>query len=195
MRVRCSSCLIATATVLELPPIGSSHAPTSCLCTRRNRSGQVALPLVVQHRSERGRVETPASTRTEPPGRSASSPALTRVRRQCIGHREARCASAFRPGQASCGRQQIRLIQAAAAAFARFGRSPCLSVSAFAPPPRRRLLCTASLDRRSALDQREHGVVRAVDRRSGRGMRWPGSRACWRYALPRGAGTAWACGA
>jgi hypothetical protein len=40
-------CLIATATVLELPLIGSSHAPTSCLCTGRNGSGQVALPLVV----------------------------------------------------------------------------------------------------------------------------------------------------
>ena len=44
----CRVCLIATATVLELPPIGSSHAPTSCLCTGRNGSGQVALPLVVR---------------------------------------------------------------------------------------------------------------------------------------------------
>ena len=45
-RRRCS-CLIATATVLELPPIGSSPAPTSCLCTGRNGSAQVALSLVV----------------------------------------------------------------------------------------------------------------------------------------------------
>jgi hypothetical protein len=45
-------CLVAIATVLELPPIGSSHAPTSCLCTGRNGSGQVALPLVVRSRRE-----------------------------------------------------------------------------------------------------------------------------------------------
>jgi hypothetical protein len=45
---RCRACLVATATVFELAPIGSSHAPTSCVCTGRDGSGQVALPLVVQ---------------------------------------------------------------------------------------------------------------------------------------------------
>jgi hypothetical protein len=40
-------CLGATATVRGLPPIGSSDAPTSCLCIVRNGSGQVAPPLVV----------------------------------------------------------------------------------------------------------------------------------------------------
>jgi hypothetical protein len=40
-------CLKATATVLDLHPIGSSRAPTSCRCTGRNGSGQVALPRVV----------------------------------------------------------------------------------------------------------------------------------------------------
>ena len=35
------------ATVLELRPIGSSHAPTSCLCIGCNGSGHVARPLVV----------------------------------------------------------------------------------------------------------------------------------------------------
>ena len=46
-RPRYLLCLISRATVLELPAIGSSHAPTSCLCTGRNGSGHVALPLVV----------------------------------------------------------------------------------------------------------------------------------------------------
>jgi hypothetical protein len=46
---RCSSSL----------PIGSSHAPTSCLCTGRNGSDQVALPLVVRLSSEMP-LETPA---------------------------------------------------------------------------------------------------------------------------------------
>ena len=50
---RCWSCLIATARVLELPSIGSSHAPKSCLCSGRNGSGQVALPLVVRTDSPR----------------------------------------------------------------------------------------------------------------------------------------------
>jgi hypothetical protein len=40
-------CLVATATVLELPSGRSSHASTSWLCTGRNASGQVTLPLVV----------------------------------------------------------------------------------------------------------------------------------------------------
>jgi len=44
---RCCVCLLATATVLELPPIGSSHAPALCLCTGRNGCGEVALLLVV----------------------------------------------------------------------------------------------------------------------------------------------------
>jgi hypothetical protein len=48
---RACICLIATATAPELPPIGSSHAPTSCLCTGCNGPDQVALLLVV--RSER----------------------------------------------------------------------------------------------------------------------------------------------
>jgi hypothetical protein len=45
---RCCICLIATATVLELPPIASSHARTWCLCTGCNGSGQVTLLLVVR---------------------------------------------------------------------------------------------------------------------------------------------------
>jgi hypothetical protein len=32
---------------LELLPIGSAHASTSCLCTGRDGSGQVAIPVVV----------------------------------------------------------------------------------------------------------------------------------------------------
>ena len=43
-----SLCLIATATLPVLPPIGSSHAPTSRLCAGRNESGQVALRLLVR---------------------------------------------------------------------------------------------------------------------------------------------------
>jgi hypothetical protein len=58
----CRVCLIATATVLELPPIGSSHAPTSCPCTGRNGSGQVALPLVVPSERPIRLPETTAST-------------------------------------------------------------------------------------------------------------------------------------
>ena len=50
--LECSVCLVATATVLELRRIGSSPAPTSCLCTGRKGSGQVTLPLIVQGRSE-----------------------------------------------------------------------------------------------------------------------------------------------
>jgi hypothetical protein len=34
--------------VLELPPMASSQTAMSCLCTGRNASGQVALPLVVR---------------------------------------------------------------------------------------------------------------------------------------------------
>jgi hypothetical protein len=41
---RCPLCLKATAMVLDLHPIGSSRAPSLCLCTGRNASGQVALP-------------------------------------------------------------------------------------------------------------------------------------------------------
>ena len=40
--------LVATAPVLELPPIGGSLARTSCLCSGCDRSGRVALLLVVQ---------------------------------------------------------------------------------------------------------------------------------------------------
>ena len=36
-----------TGVALDLHPIGCSRAPTSCLCTGRNGSGQVALPRVV----------------------------------------------------------------------------------------------------------------------------------------------------
>jgi hypothetical protein len=49
----CSSCLAAKATVLELPPIGSSHAPMSGPRTGYNGSGQVALLFVVRY--EHGR--------------------------------------------------------------------------------------------------------------------------------------------
>src|SRR5688500_16877009 len=47
--------------MLELPPIGSSHAPTSCLCTGGNGSGHVALLLVVQCRHA---VAAPAGSRS-----------------------------------------------------------------------------------------------------------------------------------
>ena len=46
-RRRCSFYLKATAMVLGLHPIGSSRAPSLCLCTGRNASGQAALPWVV----------------------------------------------------------------------------------------------------------------------------------------------------
>ncbi len=39
--------------VLDLHPIGSSSAPSLCLCTGRNASGQVALPWVVAKRAPR----------------------------------------------------------------------------------------------------------------------------------------------
>jgi hypothetical protein len=35
---RCCFCLVATAAALELPPVASAHAPTSCLRTRKWRS-------------------------------------------------------------------------------------------------------------------------------------------------------------
>jgi hypothetical protein len=40
------SCLVATATVLELRPIGRSHAPTSCLCTGRKGPAKWRFPFV-----------------------------------------------------------------------------------------------------------------------------------------------------
>ncbi len=59
-----SSCLKATAMVLDLHPIGSSRAPSLCLCTGRNASGQVALPWVVAKRApRRHRLRTPAFMR------------------------------------------------------------------------------------------------------------------------------------
>jgi hypothetical protein len=45
-RPRRCICLIATATAPQLLSIGSLHAPMSYLCTGRNGSGQVALPLM-----------------------------------------------------------------------------------------------------------------------------------------------------
>ena len=57
-------CLNATAMVLDLHPIGSSRAPSLCLCTGRNASGQVALPWVVAKRApRRHRLRTPAFMR------------------------------------------------------------------------------------------------------------------------------------
>ena len=53
---RCRFCLIAAATVLGLASIGSSHAPTWCLCTGSSASGQLALPLVVPERQPSGSV-------------------------------------------------------------------------------------------------------------------------------------------
>ena len=52
------ACAIACASLrqrrlLELSPIGGSHAPTSCLCAGRDGTGQVALPLVVRLESLR----------------------------------------------------------------------------------------------------------------------------------------------
>ncbi len=59
-----SSCLKATAMVLDLHPIGSSSAPSLCLYTGRNASGQVALPWVVAKRApRRHRLRTPAFMR------------------------------------------------------------------------------------------------------------------------------------
>ena len=63
-RRRCSFCLKATAMVLDLHPIGSSSAPSLCLCTGRNASGQVVLPWVVAKRApRRHRLRTPAFMR------------------------------------------------------------------------------------------------------------------------------------
>lgn len=60
----CRICLKATAMVLDLHPIGSSRAPSLCLCTGRNASGQVALPWVVAKRApRRHRLRTPAFMR------------------------------------------------------------------------------------------------------------------------------------
>jgi hypothetical protein len=57
-------CLKATAMVLDLHPIGSSSAPSLCLCTGRNASGQVALPWVVAKRApRRHRLRRPALMR------------------------------------------------------------------------------------------------------------------------------------
>jgi hypothetical protein len=39
----CCLCLVATAMVLELSPIGSSHASAPCLCTEHDGSGRVVL--------------------------------------------------------------------------------------------------------------------------------------------------------
>ena len=41
-------CLVATAAVLELAPMASSHASTSCLCTECDGLGRVALLLIVE---------------------------------------------------------------------------------------------------------------------------------------------------
>src|SRR3954468_15138681 len=49
---------------LDLHPIGSSCAPSLCVCTGRNASGQVALPWVVAKRApRRHRLRTPAFLR------------------------------------------------------------------------------------------------------------------------------------
>jgi len=40
-------CIEGDSEVLDLHPIGGSRAASSCLCTGRNASGQVALPWVV----------------------------------------------------------------------------------------------------------------------------------------------------
>jgi DNA-directed RNA polymerase specialized sigma24 family protein len=50
VRRDCCSCLVATAAVLEFPPMASSHAPTSCLCIGCDGFGRVALLLVVLSR-------------------------------------------------------------------------------------------------------------------------------------------------
>jgi hypothetical protein len=48
----------------DLHPIGCSRAPSLCLCTGRNASGQVALPWVVAKRApRRHRLRTPAFMR------------------------------------------------------------------------------------------------------------------------------------
>jgi hypothetical protein len=41
-------CVVATATVLSLPPIGSSRPSMSCLSNARTRARRAALPLVVR---------------------------------------------------------------------------------------------------------------------------------------------------
>jgi hypothetical protein len=59
-------CLKATAMVLDLHPIGRSSAPSLCLCTGRNASGQMALPWVVAKRApRRHRRRTPACMREQ----------------------------------------------------------------------------------------------------------------------------------
>jgi hypothetical protein len=70
-RACCSLCLVAAATVLELRPIGSLQAPTSCLCTGCHRPDEVALLPLVQGRrlkptDEGARFISNASPVTEP---------------------------------------------------------------------------------------------------------------------------------
>src|SRR3954451_22352347 len=70
---------------LDLHPIGSSCAPSLCLCTGRNASGQVALPWVVAKRApRRHRLRTPAFTR----------------------ERGAECRSGSLSGRIVCGEEQ-----------------------------------------------------------------------------------------
>jgi hypothetical protein len=59
--LRSIGCLIATATLLELRPSGSSQAPTSCLCTARNGFSEVALSLVVISDSDRAAAQSAQS--------------------------------------------------------------------------------------------------------------------------------------
>src|SRR3954452_25203315 len=70
---------------LDLHPIGSSCAPSLCLCTGRNASGQVALPWVVAKRApRRHRLRTPAFT----------------------SERGAECRSGSLSGRIVCGEEQ-----------------------------------------------------------------------------------------
>ena len=61
-----SSCLVAIATVPELPPMASSQAPTSCLFIGCDGFGRVALLLVVHISSEGARWWVPGDCSVPP---------------------------------------------------------------------------------------------------------------------------------
>jgi hypothetical protein len=70
---RSRMCLVATATVLGIPRIGSAQAPMSCLCTGHDGSGPVALPV-------RRRVWAPASMTERHPGLTKGRQARLSIR-------------------------------------------------------------------------------------------------------------------
>ena len=83
---RTAAASIATATVLELPPIGSPHAPKSCLRTGRQGSGRVALLFVVRSESGDELHRTAAATRAGATGVPVDAPSRAFHRAGLAGH-------------------------------------------------------------------------------------------------------------